>query len=137
MLHVGRRALVEDVLDDPAALRRYPGPGGRHAGRSRRRHRRHADRRPVLSAVALTAIATAAAGPIAFVALAGPQLARRLTRSPEVPVVSAALMGMVLLMMADLISQRFPLNLSLPIGSTTGLLGGAYLLWLLTRSRTV
>ncbi len=46
-------------------------------------------------------------------------------------------MGMVLLMMADLISQRFPLNLSLPIGSTTGLLGGAYLLWLLTRSRTV
>ena len=87
--------------------------------------------------MALTAIATAAAGPIAFVALAGPQLARRLTRSPEVPVVSAALMGMVLLMMADLISQRFPLNLSLPIGSTTGLLGGAYLLWLLTRSRTV
>lgn len=91
----------------------------------------------VLAAVGLTAIATAAAGPIAFIALAGPQLARRLTRSPDVPVVSGALMGMVLLLAADLISQRFPLNLSLPIGSTTGLLGGAYLLWLLTRSRTV
>lgn len=91
----------------------------------------------VLAAVGLTAIATAAAGPIAFIALAGPQLARRLTRSPDVPIVAGALMGMVLLLTADLISQRFPLNLSMPIGSTTGLLGGAYLLWLLTRSRTV
>jgi len=91
----------------------------------------------VLAAVGLTAIATAAAGPIAFIALAGPHLARRLTRSPDVPIVTGALMGMVLLLTADLISQRLPLNLSMPIGSTTGLLGGAYLLWLLTRSRTV
>lgn len=91
----------------------------------------------VITAVALTATATAAAGPIAFVALAAPQLARRLGRSPEVPLVAAALIGAALLLLADLISQRFPLNLDMPIGLTTGLVGGLYLLWLLGSSRKV
>ena len=60
----------------------------------------------VLVAVGMTAIATAAAGPIAFIALAGPQLARRLTRSAGVPLLSGALMGAVLLLAADLLGQR-------------------------------
>ena len=77
----------------------------------------------VMTAVGLTAMATAATGPIAFIALAGPQLARRLCRSPDVPLVSGAIMGAVLLLAADLISQRFPYGLNLPIGLTTGLLG--------------
>lgn len=89
----------------------------------------------VMAAVGLTAIATAAAGPISFIALAAPQLARRLTTSAQVPLVSAALMGAVLLLAADLLSQRFVANLNLPIGLTTGLLGGVYLLWLLARNR--
>lgn len=91
----------------------------------------------VVAAVGLTAIATAAAGPIAFIALAAPQLVRRLTRSPDVPVVSGALMGAVLLLGADLLSQNSPLNLKMPIGLTTGLLGGIYLLWLLGRERKI
>lgn len=88
-------------------------------------------------AVALTAIATAAAGPIAFVALAGPQLARRLTLSSDVPLVSGAVMGAVLLLAADLAGQRFPFSIRMPIGLTTGLLGGLYLLWLLARGRRI
>lgn len=91
----------------------------------------------VLAAVWLTAIATAAAGPIAFIALAGPQIARRLTANSGVPILSGALTGAALLLAADLISQRLPFNLNMPIGLTTGLLGGLYLLWLLMRSRTV
>ncbi|CAK9890589.1 MULTISPECIES: FecCD family ABC transporter permease [Pseudomonas] len=91
----------------------------------------------VLTAVGLTAIATAAAGPIAFIALAAPQLARRLTGAPEVPLVSGALMGAVLLLGADLLSQRLAFNLNLPIGLSAGLLGGCYLLWLLSRSKRV
>jgi len=91
----------------------------------------------VMAAVALTAIATAAAGPIAFVALAAPQLARRLTASPDVPLLSGAAMGVVLLLGADLLSQRLPLDAAMPIGLTTGLLGGLYLLWLLARSRRI
>lgn len=91
----------------------------------------------LMAAVGLTAIATAAAGPIAFVALAGPQLARRLTSSPGLPLMSGALMGAVLLLLADLISQRAPFHVNMPVGLTTGMLGGFYLLWLLTRKRTV
>lgn len=89
----------------------------------------------VMCAVALTAIATAAAGPIAFIALAAPQVARRLGRSPDVPLFTASAMGAVLLLAADLLSQWAPVHLHLPIGLVTGLLGGVYLLWLLFRSR--
>lgn len=89
----------------------------------------------VLAGVGLASVATAATGPIAFVALAAPQLARRLTRSPAVPVVTGAGMGALLLMLADLVSQRAPLGLSLPIGVMTALLGGAYLLLLLAGRR--
>ncbi|WBU62149.1 FecCD family ABC transporter permease [Paracoccus albus] len=88
----------------------------------------------VLAAVSLTSVATAAAGPITFVALAAPQLVRRLTRAPEIPMLPAALMGSVLLLAADLLSQRIAGNLVMPIGLTTGLLGGLYILWLLTRT---
>lgn len=87
----------------------------------------------VMAGVALTAIATAAAGPIAFIALVAPQLARRLTKAAQVPLVSGASMGATLLLGADLIAQRLPLNLNLPIGLMTGMIGGLYLLWMLMR----
>lgn len=91
----------------------------------------------VMAAVCLVAIATAAAGPVAFIALAAPQLARRLAPSPDVPLLSGAAMGMVLLLAADLVSQRIPFGVNMPIGLTTGFLGGCYLLWLLARSRHI
>lgn len=90
----------------------------------------------VIAAVGLTAVATASCGPIAFVALAGPQIARRLTRAPGVPLISGALSGAGLLLAADLLLQRAPLQLLLPIGSMTGLCGGAHLVWLLGWGRT-
>ncbi|WP_273688959.1 FecCD family ABC transporter permease [Ketogulonicigenium vulgare] len=81
----------------------------------------------VLLAVGMTAFATAIAGPIAFIALAGPQIAKRLTRAPDVPIITGALAGAVLLAAADLISQRFALGVAMPVGLTTGLIGGLYL----------
>lgn len=87
----------------------------------------------VVLAVILTSVATACTGPIAFVALAGPQIARRLTRAPGLPVVSGGLVGAALLMAAHLLGQRAPLGLNLPIGLTTGVLGGLYLIVLLFR----
>jgi iron complex transport system permease protein len=89
----------------------------------------------VLAAVLLTAAATAAAGPIAFIALTAPQLARRLTRSPGVALAPAALMGAALLVVADWAAQRtFPSG-QVPVGVATGVLGGGYLLWLLVTER--
>ncbi|SHN11068.1 FecCD family ABC transporter permease [Actinacidiphila paucisporea] len=89
----------------------------------------------VLAAVLLTAAATAAAGPIAFIALTAPQLARRLTRSPGVSLLPSALMGATLLVLADLTAQHAFGPAQVPVGVATGLLGGAYLLWLLTTER--
>ncbi len=85
----------------------------------------------VLLAVGLTAVAVATAGPIAFVALAAPQLARRLTASTAVGELSAALMGAALLAAGDLVAQRLFAPTQLPVGVVTGALGGSYLVWLL------
>ncbi|MFD6418966.1 FecCD family ABC transporter permease [Streptomyces sp. NPDC060194] len=87
------------------------------------------------SAVLLVAVATAAAGPVSFVALTAPQLARRLTRSPGPNLLPSAVMGAALLIGADLASQRMFGADQLPVGVLTGVLGGAYLLWLLVSER--
>ncbi|MFI9821830.1 FecCD family ABC transporter permease [Streptomyces sp. NPDC052013] len=89
----------------------------------------------MVSAVLLTASATAAAGPVSFVALTAPQLARRLTRSPGPNLLPSLCMGAALLVTADWISQRAFGADQLPVGVVTGVLGGAYLLWLLVSER--
>jgi iron complex transport system permease protein len=81
--------------------------------------------------VALTAIATASAGPIVFVALAAPQIARRLTRATGPGAGAAALTGSVLLLAADVAAQRLFPSTPLPVGVMTGVIGGLYLIWLL------
>ncbi|WP_261570313.1 FecCD family ABC transporter permease [Frankia gtarii] len=84
-------------------------------------------------AVGLTAVATAAAGPIAFVALAAPQIARRLARSGTPTLFPAALTGALILVVADLAGQRLLNPVQLPVGVSTGAIGGLYLTWLLGR----
>lgn len=83
--------------------------------------------------VALTAAVTAVAGPIAFVALAAPQLARRVTRSAGITLLPSALMGAVLLSASDLAAQRLFAPIQLPVGVVTVCIGGIYLVWLLAR----
>lgn len=89
----------------------------------------------MVSAVLLTAAATAAAGPVSFVALTAPQLARRLTRSPGPNLVPSLCMGATLLVTADWAAQRAFGADQLPVGVVTGILGGLYLLWLLVTER--
>jgi iron complex transport system permease protein len=89
----------------------------------------------MVAAVLLTASATAAAGPISFVALTAPQLARRLTRSPGPNLLASLCMGAALLVTADWASQRLFGADQLPVGVVTGVVGGVYLLWLLVTER--
>ncbi|WP_435885873.1 FecCD family ABC transporter permease [Streptomyces subrutilus] len=89
----------------------------------------------MVAAILLTTAASAAAGPISFVALAAPQLARRLTRSPGGNLLTAGLMGSVLLLASDWGSQRAFGSDQMPVGVVTGLVGGVYLLWLLVTER--
>ncbi|XAS67244.1 iron chelate uptake ABC transporter family permease subunit [Micrococcaceae bacterium Sec5.7] len=87
----------------------------------------------VVTAVALAAVATAAAGPVAFVAfLAGP-IARRVTRKTSLP--ASACVGALIVLAADYFAANIaPLLLDgtvLPVGVITGALGAPFLLWLL------
>lgn len=81
--------------------------------------------------VALVALACAAAGPITFVALAAPQIARRLVASPGVGLVPSAAMGAVLLLGSDIVAQHLFSSNELPVGAVTVSLGGIYLIHLL------
>ena len=87
------------------------------------------------AAVLLTSFAAAAAGPVSFVALTAPQLARRLTRAPGPNLIPSMLLGSVLLTCADLVAQHAVPGRQLPVGVVTGVLGGGYLIWLLAAGR--
>lgn len=88
----------------------------------------------VVLGVALTALATAAAGPIAFVSLVAPQIARRLTGTSGVGLLPPAALGAVLLALADFAAQRAFAPEQLPVGIMTVSLGGLYFIWLLVRA---
>ncbi|WP_343212341.1 iron ABC transporter permease [Actinomyces sp. 565] len=82
----------------------------------------------LLSMVALAAFATAATGPIAFVAfLAGPVTARLVGRTDRALLAPSALMGAAIVLGADLAGQYF-FPTALPVGVVTGIVGAPYLL---------
>ncbi|WP_052434041.1 FecCD family ABC transporter permease [Streptacidiphilus melanogenes] len=89
----------------------------------------------LLAALLLAAAAAAAVGPVAFVALTAPQLARRLTRAPGPNLLPSAATGALLLVTADWAAQRAVPGHQLPVGVVTGLLGGGYLVRLLVKER--
>jgi iron complex transport system permease protein len=82
---------------------------------------------------ALCAVAVSSAGPVGFVALAAPQIARRLTGTATVGLLPAAAMGALLLVVSDLAAQRLLAPTALPVGVATVSVGGLYLAWLLFR----
>lgn len=86
--------------------------------------------------ILLASLATGAAGPVDFVALLAPQVARRLTRGPQIPLVSAALTGAVIVVLADLAARRLFYPTELPVGVLTAAIGAPYLIWLIARGRT-
>ena len=87
----------------------------------------------IIAAVSLIAFATSAAGPIAFVAfLAGP-IAARVVGPHGSPLIPAALVGALLVVVADLVGQ-FALGTRYPVGVVTGALGAPYLVYLIVRS---
>lgn len=84
--------------------------------------------------VLLAAGAVAAAGPIGFIALVAPALALNVTRNAGVALIPSALMGAVLLLAADQVSQLMPSTLQFPVGIFTAAVGAPYLLWLVWRA---
>ena len=86
----------------------------------------------ILSAVFMIAFATATTGPIAFVAFLSGPIAKRLVGTGYSNVLTAGLVGINLVLGADLIGQ-FAFEVRYPVGIITGLVGAPYLLYLLIR----
>lgn len=88
----------------------------------------------VAIAVALTGVVTAVIGPIAFVSLAAPHLARLVVKNGTAHLVATALTGAMLLSAADIIGQNLFPKHALPVGVVTLVLGGVYLIFLVVRT---
>ncbi|WP_405063778.1 iron chelate uptake ABC transporter family permease subunit [Kribbella sp. NBC_01505] len=91
----------------------------------------------ILVGVALAALATAAAGPIAFVALVAPQLARRLVAERVAGLCTAGALGALLVVVSDLIAREIFAPTQLPVGVVTAFLGAPYLLILMARANRI
>ncbi len=94
----------------------------------------HTRRLLVDASVALVAFATAATGPITFVAFMAGPIAARLVGPRQLLLVPAALIGALLVLSADLIGQ-FAFDTRYPVGVVTGALGAPFLLYLMIRTQ--
>ena len=88
----------------------------------------------VFVGVALAAVAVATAGPVAFVALVGAPIARRLVGRGSLALVPSALVGALVLVVSDIVAQFAIPGVSFPVGVVTGIVGAPYLIWLLVRT---
>lgn len=87
----------------------------------------------VLVGLAFQATVTAMVGPVAFVALAAPQVARMLAPRSGLSFAGAATMGAAMLAVADLIARQLFAPIQLPVGVVTVAAGGSYLIVMLVR----
>lgn len=85
-------------------------------------------------AVLMAAAVTAFVGPIAFVALSAPAIARGLVGRGSAAITASAMLGAALLALSDIVAQH-ALGKAVPVGVVTGIVGAAYLLWLLARAK--
>ncbi|MCU1404369.1 MAG: transporter permease [Glaciihabitans sp.] len=87
----------------------------------------------IVAAVGLIAFATAAAGPIAFVAFLSGPIAARIVGPGGSLLVPSALVGALLVLVADFCGQ-YALGTRYPVGVVTGVLGAPYLIYLIIRT---
>jgi iron complex transport system permease protein len=74
-------------------------------------------------------------GPIAFIALCAPAIARPLLGHGAIGVGTSAAIGAGLLTAADLVAQFAIPGYAMPVGVVTGAIGAVFLLWLLATSK--
>ncbi|MNI25639.1 putative siderophore transport system permease protein YfhA [compost metagenome] len=90
----------------------------------------------MLISVGLAGSAVSIAGTIAFVGLMGPHLARRLVgNSSKRLLPAAALMGGLLMLIADLIGRTAFSPYEIPVGLITALIGAPFMLYMLLRRK--
>jgi len=82
---------------------------------------------------------TAFAGPIAFIGLAVPHLAKLLfqTSNHKILFGSTILIGAILMLFCDTVSQMPGMEFTLPINAITSIIGAPIVIWLLVRKRSL
>lgn len=88
----------------------------------------------IVLGVLLAAVATAASGPIAFVAFVSGPIARRLIGGRH-SLTASALVGAIIVVFADFIAANFIPGGAMPVGVLTGAFGAPILIWLLVQSQ--
>jgi iron complex transport system permease protein len=88
----------------------------------------------ILVGVGYTAFATAAVGPVTFVAFVAGPIARSLLAGSGKGFVQAALVGALVMLGSDLVAQHALPEIQMPVGVVTGMFGALFLLWLLVVS---
>ncbi|MGO2880505.1 MAG: Fe(3+)-hydroxamate ABC transporter permease FhuB [Halomonas sp.] len=82
----------------------------------------------------LTACATLVVGPLSFIGLLAPHMARLVGFSrARQQLVGAALIGMLLMVLADWVGRQIMFPYEIPAGLVASLIGGAYFMWGLRR----
>ena len=87
----------------------------------------------------LTGVITAFSGPIAFIGLAVPHLAKLFftTSNHKILIPATALTGAIVLLICDVIAQVPTSEFTLPINAITSLFGAPIVIWLLIRKKKI
>lgn len=87
----------------------------------------------------LVAIGTAFTGPIAFLGLAVPHLARALFKTSQhnILIPGTAILGANLALLCNLIAKMPGYDISLPINAVTSLIGAPVIIWVIIKSRHI
>ncbi len=87
----------------------------------------------------LIAIGTAFTGPIAFLGLAVPHLARALFKTSQhgILIPATAILGADLALLCNLIAKLPGYDISLPINAVTSLIGAPVIIWVIIKSRHI
>jgi iron complex transport system permease protein len=89
----------------------------------------------IMAAVALAAAAVSVAGTIGFVGLIAPHMAKRIFGARHaITLPAAGLMGVLLMLVADVLGRSLAPPLEIPAGLVTAVVGGPYFLYLLAKS---
>ncbi|PXX98905.1 iron ABC transporter [Marinifilum breve] len=93
----------------------------------------------IISTALIAGTLTAFTGPIAFVGVAVPHIARSIfrTASHKVLMPAVVLIGAAIMLICDIFSQLPGNQNTLPINSVTALFGGPVVIWVIMRSRNV
>jgi iron complex transport system permease protein len=93
----------------------------------------------ILATSVLAGSITAFAGPIAFVGLAVPHLAKLTfkTSNHNTLFFGTVLIGAIIMLFCDMVSQMPGFDFTLPINAITSIIGAPVVIWLIVRKKSI